>query len=1846
MSIKALHYKVIEKIQEGQISTVYKVKDVATDELLALKIFTHVEIEDIKISLNPDVMFEITRISHPNLISVYDYGIYNDQFYLLSEFGYSQSLCNFELTQHTQKDFLDIAVQICYALDYLHKNHLLHKDLKLENALYRWDDYNNVVVKVCDFGFNKIISTEETYTEVEKTNLPYCAPEVLQKAEYSKKSDFYSLGILLYRLAVGNFPFTQEEIKKISRGEIANIIPQFPQTEQIGLDKAMQELISNLIFFNKEARPDSSREIIEFINRNYQTNYSVIQDGYLLKQIESRYFKIRTSDIEHFQKFVEINLEEKKGSLILFSGDTGVGKRQTMQYLKWFLLSSNSYVIYYNCNEIHRDPFFMLTKEIFLTKEQQGKNIFLQDSSDRLKKFLFDSESAALEVEEDEKSLKKDFRLVKEYLYNYSKEKPIFFFISNILKISQETVDFIKYLSEDISEHNMLIAFSSPEEDMFQDINNLTKIPIKFLTNTETNIFIKELLDADVSQELGDELFYYSNGNQLIIKQILIQLLRKGVIKQVNSQWRLKNDVQEIEIPDFVKSIIKSKIEKIAAEDIQNLSRLAILQTPISKELIKYILKFKSKKQVFFFIERCKQNNILVLHEKYFKEGYYKFIYPWVKEKLAENVSANEKKKISEDVVNYFYDKRLDDPAIMNSIIEHCLIAGNDKALVDYKLIIINHHIERRDFISAWQLSHDMMPLISELRDSLTKEKLVNYLTIYLHLSGIIEKYKPKEFKGFYDLIQKDFNLLILDAEQFYNMDYIEAHSILKKAEKIADPSEFTQIQLAYLKLYQKFDKVDDAKKIFNSIDISTFNNIEKAEYTYHKGSIQYLSSDFKASIESLFQAIEEAKRERENVKSSSSHFTSKIYPNDLLFAFHSSPLFILSQIYAKLADVYNMTNKVVKANEYYLKSIENSIKSGNTLTLAGAYCEWALMLNKTGELDKAIRKLHNSKYHYNEIQNKQGLANVNLQIAQINFKMGEFQESNKYFEYALQLSIETGDKEFIKKIKEKYSFLYFKISFPYQFHKYLMDNYLEYFEEDSILQINSFIKNYIFSLEWYGDSKKTSEMLKSIKKHKVDCTLEEEFILQTEGFIAKTAGNYPEAERLFKKALSIATENKNNYAVMIEHFNIAETLYKLGKLKQAQIQCKFGRAIAEKNSFNRWINFAGFVDAEIGLKNKDINLRIVIRTLRKCLQVSKEMKDWMISLKALALIIFAYRSFKSPRKEMQYRNEFDKLLELALQNLNETDQELLKEHFLVKYVEGEEKIDKFIEPRVNPSAYVIQHRFFDLLQHTDLKQIKFNIKRMIANYLGAHKFEISVFDEKTRKRRIWFDGGFDSFKKYHEAKIDLAKKSQQTQYYKFNNVHYCHTPLFLKNELIGILSLCDDAEMHFKYAEKKRIKISSFYLAVILKKMDEFQLVLKQREQVTNLLSISRDILQIMDLDIMKNRITENAIQLTAAEKGFFLSVDENENFIFDVGLLKNGDKIEKRHFEIKTDIIREVYQLVLSKSDSTFTPDQLYFSIREGDRTISIFCAPLSVNNKLFGFVYLEGSYGDIRNIEFKLLEIFALMSENAIKNCIDYEKLQDANEKLLEIDYERAQFINISSHEFNTPVQILKGYIKILKDKNSSEKLKENSIRIMENNINRLSYSLNNVLQMNALGKTDFLINQEVLDVKDLLEIVYDEMGAGAESRKQKLILELPADLRPIKAERISLLNAIKNLVLNSIRFTEDYGEITIGARRSRFKKEEVNNIKTTIIYVKDNGLGIPSYELDNIFKEFYEVADIKAHHSGIMEFKSAGLGLGLPLTKSIIEMFGGKIWVKSIKGEGSTFYIALPEVESKE
>ena len=1831
MSLIALHYELKEKIGSGNLGTVYKLEDIATKKVFQIKIFDKISIEDIREKLNPEVMNEITKLSHQNLIKIYDYGIYQNNLYSISEYFNGNNLLNFILNNKNKKDFFQIIIQTCYALDHLYSHNIIHKDLKLENVLFKKVE-GKIIVKVCDYGFNKVISQTEAYTEVEAVNQSYLSPELLQGDSFSIKSDLYSLGIILYYITVGTFPFSMDEIRLITKKNSPNIIPQFPSKINPIVEEKMEDLIFRLIEFNPDLRISNISEIIKYINQSQTKQFPISVEPPLVKQIKSKPIRYHNKSIMILKDFVS-EAAEGNGKIVFVLGEKGVGKRETIRYLKWHLLSEDYYIFNYNCSKYHRDPFFLISKEIYLSHGKEDKQKFEEKASKKFSEFLFRSEEKSLMITEDKSDLLKDFTLIKSYIYSSSKIKPIVFFICNFDMAEKDTMDFLEFISKDIYGHPILIVVCTFNILYAESIENAEQIHIPFLSKAETNKYLNNLLMVNYPQKFLYQIYYLSNGNQKFIKYLLISLIKNKIIFD-NNIWNFNINITKMTLPIEINNHIKLKLNIVPLNIKNKLSKLAVLQVPLSTEIIKYILSsdlFKesflfldSYKEIFFFIQKCEKFEILIKDEDYIKEGYYKFVYPAIKNLLFAKSSQSEKKAISKKVVYYFKDKVVTKPVIMDEIISHCEIIGDYESIVDYQMTKTKYFFNKNDFLYAWDVCITAVKNLEKLNKKVSNKKIQECIKFLMKISIMIEKCKTmlKVYNLWQQSIDSDFEILWFYSRLLLKSNmYNQSLKALQLAEEIASPQEMNNVLISKIEIYissPNFSK-DESSNQINNISVDNLSQKQKVAFYMQKAKFHYTYTEYK-------QAIDNWK------------IAEKISQKGLM-------LFELGRIYKFIADAYNTQNKLQKAIKNYEKASDISEKEGDVFNLANIYSSWGMVDIKKGILYQGIKKIKKALHYFVSIQYHPGIGAVNLILAQTKYKLGKFSEADTYFKDGLKVAHEIKDSNLEKEILRRYSFLKLKISSPAIFLDFLHNNYAEYFTKGKITSINSYLKNYIFFLVQTGKDNYIENILQQIEDQQIAYNLEKEFIYQVHGWVERSKGNIPAAINYFKKSASISKNNENEYALMINYFNVSDSYCIKGNINQAEIYCDLAKSIAFKNNFLRWQNKARVCQSKLLLKKQYINLRVILRDLLLAEKIAIEMKDWTLICQINLLIMLIYRILRSQQLEKNYKRKFANHIKLLTKDLTEEDKQLFKDRFYYSLLESNTKIRELITPRIHTSTIKLQQKFFDLLQLTTSEQIKFYLKKYVKEIIGIDKFGILLYEKTKTDIEFWLNNGFPegSLSSEHEIYIEKLKREMKQLYYKVGKINYCLSPLTIKNEIIGIIILSDNGELPFTKTEKLIIKLSSFYLTIILKKIGEYKEVVEQSRQFSNLLIISRDILQIMDLQKLENHIALNALRLTDAERGFLITLDENNNFIFNVALMKSGDRIEKSNLEINKAILKDVYETCIPIISSSKYKESRYTNNSINPTGLnSIYCAPLKVNNKIFGFLYLDnlGNIQKTLNFNENVLEIFKLTSETAIKNSLDYRELCRANEKLLKVDQERADFINISSHEFNTPIQILKGYLGILKDENISDTTKANTLRIMENNVNRLVHSINNILQMNALEKDTSKLSKELIDISDILKIVYDETKVFSDRRKQKLVLKIPKDIKPVYAERLCLINAVKNLVLNAIKFTEDYGEIVIGVRKSKFKNERINDENSVIIYVKDNGIGIPSYELDNIFKEFYEVADIKAHHSGLTKFKSSGLGLGLPVTKSIVELLGGKIWAESVKDEGSTFFIGLP------
>ena len=231
-----------------------------------------------------------------------------------------------------------------------------------------------------------------------------------------------------------------------------------------------------------------------------------------------------------------------------------------------------------------------------------------------------------------------------------------------------------------------------------------------------------------------------------------------------------------------------------------------------------------------------------------------------------------------------------------------------------------------------------------------------------------------------------------------------------------------------------------------------------------------------------------------------------------------------------------------------------------------------------------------------------------------------------------------------------------------------------------------------------------------------------------------------------------------------------------------------------------------------------------------------------------------------------------------------------------------------------------------------------------------------------------------------------------------------------------------------------------------------------------------------------------------------------------------------------------------------------------------------------------------------------------------------------KLQELDKMKSDFFSSVSHELRTPLATVKMGIGLLED-GTEGPVNENQgklLTILDAEINRLIELVNTLLDLSKMEAGMMAYHFEKDDLGPLISRAVREMGPLAGSKRLRLETEIVERLPTLKMDTERILQALRNLIGNAVKFTPEGGEIRLSARSVNGGVE---------VSVTDTGPGIPAEHLATIFEKFRQVAS-----KGASPIR--GTGLGLAITKQIILQHGGKIWAESEPGHGSTFTFVLP------
>jgi signal transduction histidine kinase len=393
----------------------------------------------------------------------------------------------------------------------------------------------------------------------------------------------------------------------------------------------------------------------------------------------------------------------------------------------------------------------------------------------------------------------------------------------------------------------------------------------------------------------------------------------------------------------------------------------------------------------------------------------------------------------------------------------------------------------------------------------------------------------------------------------------------------------------------------------------------------------------------------------------------------------------------------------------------------------------------------------------------------------------------------------------------------------------------------------------------------------------------------------------------------------------------------------------------------------------------------------------------------------------------------------------------------------------------------------------------------------------------------------------------------------------------------------------------------------------------------------VSQAVNSTLNLEEVLSTIVAKATQLSNTEAGAIYVFDElSEEFRLRATYGMSEDMIEalrNQHVEL-SEAVGEATERgeptqVADLRDVPPSPVN-EIMLREGYRARLL--VPLMRSDEVFGALVVRRKQpGEFPKNTVDLLRTFASQSVLAIQNARLFLEIEEKGRQLAEASKHKSQFLANMSHELRTPMNAILGYTELILDGiygTPTEKVAGVLMRVQANGKHLLGL-INDVLDLSKIEAGQLTLTLGDYSIKDMVYNVFGTVESLAKNKNLQLQIDMPAQLPAAHGDERRLTQVLLNLVGNALKFT-DVGGVTIKA---------VADLDSFTVSVTDTGPGIAPADQAKIFEEFQQADSSTTKQKG-------GTGLGLAIAKQIVEMHGGRLWVESELGKGSTFQFMLP------
>jgi signal transduction histidine kinase/DNA-binding response OmpR family regulator len=463
---------------------------------------------------------------------------------------------------------------------------------------------------------------------------------------------------------------------------------------------------------------------------------------------------------------------------------------------------------------------------------------------------------------------------------------------------------------------------------------------------------------------------------------------------------------------------------------------------------------------------------------------------------------------------------------------------------------------------------------------------------------------------------------------------------------------------------------------------------------------------------------------------------------------------------------------------------------------------------------------------------------------------------------------------------------------------------------------------------------------------------------------------------------------------------------------------------------------------------------------------------------------------------------------------------------------------------------------------------------------------------------------------------------------------------LRVRGENIGILQAVRRVANPFSHSEVRFLETVGAQLSVAL---DNYRL-LNQAQRRAQQLEIAAEVSRLATSTLETGTLLSRAVNLLRERFGFYHTaiylLDEQGKYaVVREATGQPGVQMKEAKHSIAVGSKTIVGQVTetgepYAAQDSSKDP---YFRANPAlPDTKTQLALPLKIGDRMLGAMDIHVSRTNaFLPADIAVLQSLADQVAVALDNARSYEVEREALKEMREADRLKTQFLANMSHELRTPLNSIIGFSRvILKGIDGPiTDLQNQDLTAIHNAGQHLLGLINDILDISRIDAGKMELAFEEVEMRNLIQSVASTALGLIKDKPIRLSQFIPDDLPLARADPIRTRQVLLNLLSNASKFTES-GSIVIEAKM----QTSPDDYPEIVVSVSDTGSGIPAEHFPKLFQEFSQVDASPTRRTG-------GTGLGLSICKRLIEMHGGRIWVDSILGKGSTFYFTLPSLQPK-